>query len=90
MISEKMSRIAALCILSSAFALEHHQQPIEWVAMIMIMMKMTTIMTTTTMMTMMILIIVSACSGRLRRVGRIEEDEVAVVKAQVGDLHHNM
>ena len=89
MITEKMSRIAALCILSSAFALEHHQQPIEWVAMIM--MKMTTMMTTTTiMMMMMILIIVSACSGRLRRVGRIEDDEVAVVKAQVGDHHHNM
>jgi len=48
-----MSRIAALCILSSAFALEHHQQPID---------------------------------GRLRRVGRIEEDEVAVVKAQEPSL----
>ena len=88
MISEKMSRIAALCILSSAFALEHHQQPIEWVAMMIMMKKVMMLVMLKKMM--MILIIVSACSGRLRRVGRIEEDEVAVVKAQVGDLHHNM
>ena len=28
-------------------------------------------------------------SGRLRRVGRVEEDEVAVVKAQVSGHHYN-
>jgi len=50
---QKMNRIAAFCILSSAFALEHHHQPID---------------------------------GRLRRVGRVEEDEVAVVKAQEPSL----
>ena len=48
-ITEKMSRIAALCILSSAFALEHPHQ-------------------------------------HQRRVGRIEEEEVAVVKAQEPSL----
>ena len=30
-ISEKMNQIATFCLLSSAFAMEHHHQPIECV-----------------------------------------------------------
>ena len=43
------------------------------------------------MMTIMVMsfTIPSPPSGRLRRVGRVEEDEVAVVKAQVSGHHYN-
>ena len=45
------------------------------------------------MMTIMVVVmsftIPSPPSGRLRRVGRVEEDEVAVVKAQVSGHHYN-
>ena len=41
------------------------------------------------MVMVMVMVISFPPSGRLRRVGRIEEDEVAVVKAQVCDHHHH-